>query len=144
MKQLSSDQLFVYSSLRYGFQEGVFQYISKFFTLVGHAKAKGILKDVEGLPVATYAEGDSFIAGDLYTLNNQDDFTWAFEQLDDYEGIITETGQKPLYRRELTKVFKNDGSNSVAWIYWYNRDVSTKAEIPFESIMIDDKVSLQT
>ena len=49
-------------------------------------------------------------------------------QLDDYEGVIVETGEVPLYRREVTDVLIN-GETTPAWIYWYNADVSGKPVI---------------
>ena len=130
-----SHQLFVYSSLRYGFHEGAFNYITQFFKFTSPGKVKGVLKDLGGLPVATQGSEDSFISGDLYTLNKDSDFAWAFAQLDDYEGLIAETGEQPLYRRELTTVYKDDGSTTDAWIYWYNIDVSGEPIVTAENLV---------
>ena len=130
-----SHQLFVYSSLRYGFHEGAFNYVTQFFSFVSRAKVKGTLRDLGGLPVATQDDEDSFISGDLYTLNKVSEFSWAFAQLDDYEGLIAETGEQPLYRRELATVYKDDGSTTDAWIYWYNIDVSGQPIITAENLI---------
>ena len=44
--------LFVYGSLRKGFQSDAYQYISRYFKLCGSAKVKGILFDLGPYPAA--------------------------------------------------------------------------------------------
>ena len=124
MKSVISQQLFIYSSLRKGFHQDVFSYITQFFSFVSAAKVKGILSVIGSDPVATPATEDYFIKGELYKLNNEDHFSWVYGQLDDYEGLDSLQGEPSLYRRELTTVYKDDGSVTDAWIYWYNGDVS--------------------
>lgn len=124
MNSPASQQLFVYSSLREGFHQRTFDYVTRFFNFVSPAKVKGILSDLESRPVATPTSENSFIKGELYKLKKEDGFSWAFGQFDDYEGLDAEEGEQPLYRRELTIVYKDDGSVTSAWIYWYNGDVS--------------------
>lgn len=116
-------QLFVYGSLRKGFQHAAYAYISTYFRLVGPAKVKGLLYDMGEFPAALPAFSDDFIVGELYELNNKDEFGWAMAQIDDYEGVNPEIGEIPLYRRATTTVFCN-GLASNAWIYWYNGNVS--------------------
>lgn len=116
-------QLFVYGSLRKGFNHPAYQYISNFFTLTGPARVKGQLFDMGEFPAAVPAQSDHYIVGELYSLKNADEFGWAFGQIDDYEGVVTELGEIPLYRRATTTVECN-GYSSQAWIYWYNGDVS--------------------
>ena len=50
--------LFVYGSLRKGFQSNAYEYISRFFTLVGNAKVKGRLVDMGTYPAGVPAEGE--------------------------------------------------------------------------------------
>lgn len=123
MKSQASNNLFVYSSLRRGFQHGAYEYIKQYFNFISDGKIKGFLNDLGDKPVATPTEEDSFIVGELFELNI-DDASYVFGQLDDYEGLITEFGENPMYRRELTKVYKEDGTTAEAWVYWYNGDVS--------------------
>lgn len=129
MESFALNQLFVYSSLRQGFHNKTCDYVSKYFSFVCDAKVKGILSDIGSSPVCTPALDNSFIKGELYKLNNEKDFSWAFGQLDDYEGVIAEPGEKPLYRRELTTIYKGDGSITEAWIFLYNGDVAGKPVI---------------
>ena len=124
-----SKQLFVYSSLRKGFHKASYHYVSQFFIFVSKAKVKGTISDLDGELFATPGDVNSFIEGELYMLNDEHDFSYVFGQLDDYEGLIVEQGEKPLYRRELIKVYKDDGEITDAWIYWFNSDVSGKAVI---------------
>jgi gamma-glutamylcyclotransferase (GGCT)/AIG2-like uncharacterized protein YtfP len=127
-------QLFVYGSLRSGFHSPVYEYISRFFTFVGEAKVKGKLFDLGEYPAAIPAEEDFFIIGELYTAKNQQEFSWAIGQLDDYEGLNVEEGETPLYKRKVTEVYINDQVKH-AWVYWYNGDVSGKPVIASGDIL---------
>ena len=94
-----------------------------FFKLVGPANVKGRLYDMGEFPDAIPVFTEDFIIGELYVLNNTDEFGWAIAQIDDYEGVNVELGELPLYRRNSTTVFCN-GLSSTAWIYWYSGDVT--------------------
>lgn len=127
MKPPLSKNLFVYSSLLKGFHKSSYNYITQFFSFSSNAKVKGIASDLEGELFATSSENNSFIEGELYSLNDEHDFSYVIGQLDDYEGLIVEQGEKPAYRRELATVYKDDGELTKAWIYWFNGDVSGKS-----------------
>lgn len=131
----SSLQLFVYSSLRKGFQLPAYEYMVKYFRFISTGKVKGILRDSETGPVATPTDEDKFIKGELYELEKKENFSFVFGQLDDYEGLSAEEGALTLYRRELTTVFKEDGSATEAWIYWFTGDVSGKPVIESGDVM---------
>jgi gamma-glutamylcyclotransferase (GGCT)/AIG2-like uncharacterized protein YtfP len=121
-------QLFVYGSLRRGFHSPVYEYISRFFTFVGEAKVKGKLFDLGEYPAAISTGENIFIIGELYIAKNQQEFSWAIGQLDDYEGLDVEEGETPLYERKITEVHINNQATE-AWVYWYNGDVSGKPVI---------------
>jgi gamma-glutamylcyclotransferase (GGCT)/AIG2-like uncharacterized protein YtfP len=122
-------KLFVYGSLRSGFQSNAYHYVSHYFTLLGLAKVPGQLFDLGEYPAAKPApETGNFIHGELYELNEKSAFSWAFGQLDDYEGVVTEEGEPAMYRRELTTAEIN-GREEIAWIYWYNGDVTGKPAV---------------
>lgn len=127
--------LFVYSSLRKGFHHEAYNYITQFFNFVSEAKVKGILSEIDGEPFASPGYDDSFIIGELYELKDEHDFSFVFGQLDDYEGVIAEPDEEPLYRREIIEVHQNDGEIIHAWIYWYNRDVTGKPRIPSGDVL---------
>lgn len=128
MMERFNGQVFVYGSLRSGFHHPAYEYISRYFTLVSDAKVKGSLYDMGEYPAAIPSEKDLFIIGELYRINNPDEFEWAIAQLDDYEGVRPEQGDTPLYRREQTVVYTKQGPTE-AWVYWFNGDVSGKPVI---------------
>jgi gamma-glutamylcyclotransferase (GGCT)/AIG2-like uncharacterized protein YtfP len=117
--------LFVYGSLLSGFKSQAYEYISRFFNLVGKAKVKGKLYDMGEYPAAIPASDDGFILGELYQIKNVAEFSWAIGQLDDYEGVTPEPGEEQLYRRELSPVMIDDNI-IIAWIYWYNGSIAGK------------------
>ena len=95
---------------------------------MGEAVVKGKLYEMGDYPVAAPTTEDKFISGELYCINNPMEFSWAIGQLDDYEGITAEEGEKPSYKREEVLVYQQ-GQPVEAWIYWYNGDVTGKTEI---------------
>jgi gamma-glutamylcyclotransferase (GGCT)/AIG2-like uncharacterized protein YtfP len=116
--------LFVYGSLRQGFQNPVFDYIRNHFTFVANGKVEGALYDLGDFPAAVPNKSTTII-GELYKAKSEDDFYWAITQLDDYEGLNPVEGEIALYKRELTPV-SHDETETAAWIYWYNSDVTGK------------------
>lgn len=142
MKSVTSQQLFIYSSLLKGFHQDVFSYITKYFSFVSTAKVKGILSVSEKKSVATDTTENHFIKGELYKLNKEENFSWVFGQLDDYEGLAPELGGPSSYRRELTTVYKDDGSVTDAWIYWYNGDVSGTPIISSGDVLNQELIEL--
>jgi gamma-glutamylcyclotransferase (GGCT)/AIG2-like uncharacterized protein YtfP len=109
--------LFVYGSLRRGFHHPAYQYISEYFHFEGDGTVKGKLYDMGQFPAAVPAE-DGLIVGELYRIREEDQYGWAFAQLDDYEGVCVEDGEQQEYKREMTMVHCG-GHDVPAWIYWY-------------------------
>jgi gamma-glutamylcyclotransferase (GGCT)/AIG2-like uncharacterized protein YtfP len=120
--------LFVYGSLRKGFQSEAYQYMSQYFELLGDAKTKGFLVDLGDYPAAVPTDGEAYIVGELYALKNEAEHDWAFGQLDDYEGVIVEADEQQMYRRAIVNVVYNN-TEVTAWIYWYNANVMGKPVI---------------
>lgn len=121
--------LFVYGSLRSGFQSHAYDYISRYFTLVGEGKVKGKLFDLGAYPAAKPCEDEAYIVGELYNIKNVNEFNWAIGQLDDYEGVEVEFDEEQLYYREIADVLINDQLVK-AWIYWYKGEVTGKPVVP--------------
>ncbi|MBI3138106.1 MAG: gamma-glutamylcyclotransferase [Sphingobacteriales bacterium] len=126
--------LFVYGSLRSGFQSPAYEYISRFFTLTGSAKVKGRLYDLGTYPAGVPTDDDTYITGELYRVSEENEFSWAMGQLDDYEGVDAEAEEERLYRRDIADVYC-DGQTVKAWIYWYNGDVSGRPDIASGDMM---------
>jgi gamma-glutamylcyclotransferase (GGCT)/AIG2-like uncharacterized protein YtfP len=121
-------RLFVYGSLRRGFQNPVYEYISKYFTFTGMGTVQGTLYDMGTYPAGVPDQSERKITGELYHATNTDEFSWAIGQLDDYEGITAEAGDTPLFRRERARV-TTDKETTDAWIYWFNGDVKDRPVI---------------
>lgn len=122
-------RIFVYGSLRSGFQNPAYGYISKHFTLVSQAKVKGKLFDLGSYPAAVPTEEDVYIIGELYQHNKPAEFSWAIGQLDDYEGVTPDEDDVQLYRREKTTAYY-DEKTADAWIYWYTGTIDDQPVIP--------------
>eukprot|EP00611_Tribonema_gayanum_P023524 TRINITY_DN4966_c0_g1_i1.p1 TRINITY_DN4966_c0_g1~~TRINITY_DN4966_c0_g1_i1.p1 ORF type:complete len:159 (-),score=4.44 TRINITY_DN4966_c0_g1_i1:90-518(-) len=120
--------LFVYGSLRSGFQHPAYAYISRYFSLMGTATVRGELYDMGEYPAAIPSGEEKLITGELYAIQKAEEFSWAIGQLDDYEGINGEPDEPQLYRRDKTTVFLN-GQPIEAWIYWFNGSVKGKPKI---------------
>lgn len=121
--------LFVYGSLRSGFRSPAYEYISRYFDLVMEGKVQGKLFDMGEYPAAVPSNEDAWITGELYIARNKEEFSWAIAQLDDYEGVLVESHEQPLYRRELAGIAI--GKEQVkAWIYWYNGNTDGRPAIP--------------
>jgi gamma-glutamylcyclotransferase (GGCT)/AIG2-like uncharacterized protein YtfP len=112
-------RLFVYGSLRSGFRNPMFEYISRFFTFAGMGKVKGILYDMEHYLAGVPTIDEKFIIGELYNAKEEAEFFYAIGQLDDYEGVLGEAGDPPLFRREIVNVILDDREVQ-SWIYWFN------------------------
>jgi len=121
-------KLFVYGSLRSGFRNPVYEYLTRYFHLLGEAVVKGKLYDLGEYPAAAATNDEIYISGELYGINNPLEFSWAIGQLDDYEGLNVEEGEKALYKREEVVAYIK-GEPHKAWIYWFNGEVSGKPEI---------------
>jgi len=128
MKDPGVYQLFVYGSLRSGFRSPAYEYISRYFHLVGDAKVKGKLYDLGEYPAAKPTSENKFVIGELYRINNENEFAWGIGQLDDYEGVHVGFDETQLYRRDITEVYIGDKTTN-AWIYWYDGDVTNKPVI---------------
>lgn len=127
--------LFVYGSLRSGFQHPAYAYISRYFELVGTAQVRGELFDMGEYPAAKPAATDRWITGELYTIKHDAEFPWAIGQLDDYEGVNGEPDEPVLYAREIASVHLNDKPVE-AWIYWYKGEVTGKPRIDCGDLLV--------
>ena len=128
MKNQDVYHLFVYGSLRSGFRSPAYEYISRYFNFIGEGRVKGRLFDMGSYPAAIPSDEDHYISGELYSIRDESEFSWAIAQLDDYEGVNVESDEMQLYRRELAEVEAAD-EKLIAWMYWYNGNVNGKPEI---------------
>jgi gamma-glutamylcyclotransferase (GGCT)/AIG2-like uncharacterized protein YtfP len=128
------NKLFVYGSLRSGFKNPAYAYLTAYFEYSGEAKTKGIFYEKQNVPVAVGTTENNFIIGEVYTLKNEDEFSWAFEQLDDYEGLHVLPNEQPLYERKIIEIIQN-GVAENAWVYWYNGNIDGLPKIETEDLL---------
>lgn len=129
-------QLFVYGSLRKGFNSPVYELMSRYFELLASGRIKGRLYDLGEYPAALPTNDEAYIIGELYRIKNADELDWAMAQLDDYEGIYdNEDGGGPLYRRDVVTVYRDGGQTTHAWVYWYARSIEGKPFIPSGDVL---------
>jgi gamma-glutamylcyclotransferase (GGCT)/AIG2-like uncharacterized protein YtfP len=133
--KILSKYLFVYGSLRSGFKLDAYNYISSYFNLVDSAKAKGILYDMGNYPVAVLDANENFIVGELYEIKNASSLNFALAQLDDYEGVDSNSNNKKSnFTRELVDVFYKSCTVK-ANSYWFTGNVTNKPIISSGDVM---------
>ncbi|MCA0381271.1 MAG: gamma-glutamylcyclotransferase [Bacteroidetes bacterium] len=129
-------QLFVYGSLRKGFNSPAYEWMSRYFNWERAGKINGKLYDLGEYPAALPCQEEAYIVGELYSIKNVDEFGYAMAQLDDYEGIHdNEDDGGPLYRRDLVTVYLEGGQTTNAWVYWYARSIEGKPIIPSGDVL---------
>ena len=115
--------LFVYASLRQGFENPFFEYIKNHFDLVGSGYVNGVLYDLGDYPVGV-PHDEYKVVGELYEAKSPEDFDWSIAQLDDYEGLNPEEGEQAPYRRMITTAYCN-GQSYTSWVYWYTGEINS-------------------
>lgn len=68
------------------------------------------------------------VFGKIYEVDPKH-FNSVLITLDDYEEYNPNKKQDSLYIRKITPVISEDGSLSLAWVYWYNKPIDRKNEI---------------
>lgn len=124
MHRVNSNYLFVYSSLLKGFRTPEYEYVSRYFDFVGEAKTKGVLSILDHIIAGTPTEDDRYIKGELYKIREDELFSFAIGQLDEYEGVQPEPPLQPLYKRDVCMATTPDNQQFTAWVYWYTGDVT--------------------
>ncbi|MGJ7030843.1 gamma-glutamylcyclotransferase family protein [Niabella hirudinis] len=125
---MQSNYLFVYGSLLSGFKSPAYEYIARYFELLGPATAPGTLYDLGDYPAALPDQSGRRIIGELYKIGNDHQLSYAIAQLDGYEGLSPEAGETAEYKRELVTVSCNE-EQIPAWVYWFNRAIEDKPVI---------------
>jgi gamma-glutamylcyclotransferase (GGCT)/AIG2-like uncharacterized protein YtfP len=122
----SKDYLFVYGTLRKGFESPVKEQVSSDLEWIGQAKVKALLYDMGTFPGAIKSSGMNEVLGDVYRVANAEK---VFKVLDHYEGYLDGDPEKSEYIRVRTDVQMNGGKILNVWIYWCNLDLEGKPVI---------------
>ena len=128
MKDSNAYYLFVYGTLRKGFDLPLQKRISRDIEWVGPSEIRGKLYDIGKYPAALPVEKNekSVIKGEVIKIN---DPVKVMKLLDKYEGYDPKKLKSSEYYREKEKLVLKDGKKVEAWVYWYNYPVEGKKRI---------------
>lgn len=116
-----SSRLFVYGTLRRGFNHPVARLLARHARYLGEGRVKGRLYRIGGYPALVGARRDNeWVKGELYALDRN---RWLLRRLDRYEGISAERPATAEYQRVMATVYRNDGSTIEAWAYRFRLPV---------------------
>ena len=114
-----TSNLFVYGTLRRGFDNPMAKLLARSAEFCGAARSQGRLYLVTYYPGLVLSDDASdIVSGEIYRLHTPEA---SFAILDDYEGCAF---PQPRYLRQLLPVIRKDGSVTEAWTYVYNRPVA--------------------
>jgi len=116
------DFLFVYGTLRRGYDLRLKERVKDDLQYVGQGKVGAALYDLGRYPGAVRSNRGDEVIGDVFLL---DDSARVFRILDKYEGI----GEGSGFIRKRNKVRLRTGKQVTAWVYWYKGDTAGKVKI---------------
>ncbi|MBZ4189670.1 gamma-glutamylcyclotransferase family protein [Niabella beijingensis] len=131
---MQSNYLFVYGSLLSGFKSPAYEYMARYFELVGPATASGTLYDLGDYPAAIPDNSGRTITGELYRIRSKHELSYALAQLDGYEGLNPEAGETADYKRELCSIRRND-EQVEAWVYWFSHEIKDKPVVESGNVL---------
>jgi gamma-glutamylcyclotransferase (GGCT)/AIG2-like uncharacterized protein YtfP len=114
--------VFVYGTLMRGLSRHHYMSDGRF---EGEASAKGRLISLGEYPALL--DGAGTVRGELYSF---DDLAVALDVLDDVENFDPANPEGSEYVRDARRVRRDDGTETVAWVYVYNRAPESATVIP--------------
>lgn len=112
------EYLFVYGTLRKGYNLKLKNRVSKEMRYIGKAKIAAVLYDLGQYPAVVKEKTNSEVTGDVFAIENREK---VFAFLDEYEGAE--------FSRKKTRVRLRAGGWITAWVYWYNHRPEKKQRI---------------
>ncbi len=117
-----SEFLFVYGSLARNAEHEMHQHLVRNADYVGEGYFNGQLYLAGPYPGAVpSSHPDDKVFGELYRLRNPQD---VFAHLDEYEGCGPNDPPPTEFVRRIESIFRDNGTRSEAWIYFFNREVA--------------------
>ncbi len=121
---MSNDYLFVYGTLRAGYNLDLKSKLKQHLKYIGEGKIEAHLYDLGEYPGAVKTEGNEVI-GDIFQINNPEK---VLKILDRYEGFNKNKIENSEFVRSKNQV-KINGKSIDAWVYWYNLQPDKKRRI---------------
>lgn len=113
-----SDLLFVYGTLRLGFENEFATFLNRHADCLGIGYMKGSKIELGPYPGAFFDEqSNEMVEGDVFQIKNKE---LVFQVLDEYEGIGVSMDEPDEYVRRLCPVSLK-GKAIICWVYLYNR-----------------------
>jgi gamma-glutamylcyclotransferase (GGCT)/AIG2-like uncharacterized protein YtfP len=119
------EYLFVYGTLRKGYDLKLKDKVSDHLQYVGQAKVGATMYDLGRYPGAVRNNKGDEVVGEVFLL---DDPVRVLRVLDKYEGI-GEKASASEFVRKRNRVKLRSGKDVMAWVYWYNFDPTGKIRI---------------
>ncbi|NPA50000.1 MAG: gamma-glutamylcyclotransferase [Epsilonproteobacteria bacterium] len=113
------EYIFVYGTLRSCFDNFYRKKLLRYATFIGEGEVDGRLYKVSWYPALIEEEGR--VKGEVYKIKSAS----LLKFLDYYEGFKKSNPKASLYIRKLKDVYMN-GETIKAWVYVYNKKVSSK------------------
>jgi gamma-glutamylcyclotransferase (GGCT)/AIG2-like uncharacterized protein YtfP len=126
------DYLFVYGTLRKGYDLKLKDRVRDHLQYVGQGKVGADLYDLGRYPGAVRSSRGPEVIGDVFLL---DDPGRVLRILDKYEGIPEGGGKDTEFVRKKGRVRLRSGREVNAWIYWYNFDPTDKVKIRYKNYL---------
>lgn len=126
------EYLFVYGTLRKGYDLKLKKKIKDDMRYVGQGKVGALMYDLGKYPGAIQNRSGGVVIGDVFLLN---DAPKVLTILDKYEGISEEGSSKDEFVRKKKRVKLRSGKQINAWIYLYNKKTEGKLEIKYKNYL---------
>lgn len=115
------DYLFVYGTLRNGYDLKLRDRVAKDLEYIGKAKIGASLYDLGKYPGAIKEKENNEVIGDVFLISNPDK---VLNFLDKYEGDE--------FKRTKERIKLRSGKSVNAWIYWYKLQPELKRKIHYK------------
>jgi gamma-glutamylcyclotransferase (GGCT)/AIG2-like uncharacterized protein YtfP len=125
------EHLFVYGTLRIGYDLKLKEKVNHLIRYIGQGKVKAELYDLGRYPGAVRSRKGREVIGDVFELNDAEQ---VLRTLDKYEGVGPDKGAAEFVRRK-SRVMLRSGTTITAWVYWYNFDPANKTRIRQKSYL---------
>jgi gamma-glutamylcyclotransferase (GGCT)/AIG2-like uncharacterized protein YtfP len=126
------DYLFVYGTLRKGYDLKLKNRVRDQLQYVGQAKVGAALYDLGRYPGAVRSNKGPQLIGDVFLVNDPER---VLRVLDKYEGIEAGRPAAAEFIRKKSRVRLRSGQLINAWVYWYNFDPKERAPIRYKDYL---------
>lgn len=126
------DYLFVYGTLRKGYDLKVENQVRDQLHYVGQARVGAALYDLGRYPGAVRSNKGPEVIGDVFLVNDAERVLRVFDK---YEGIEARRPDAGEFIRKRSRVRLRSGKLITAWIYWYNFDPMERAPVRYKDYL---------